>query len=61
MITVLAAVLLCVAFHLSSEGRLKVQLASNTMIAFRLGRFMLGIRAYRPGRLYFRTQWKAVV
>lgn len=60
MITVLAAVLLCVAFHLSSEGRLKVSLAHNTMICLRLGRFALGIRAYRPGRLYFRTQWSMV-
>lgn len=60
MITVLAAVLLCVAFHLSSEGTLKARLAQNAIIGLRLGRFVLGIRAYRPGRLYFRAQWRAL-
>lgn len=60
MATVLAALLLCGAFHLSTEGRLKVCLAPNAMIAFRMGRFAFGVRAYRPGRLYFRAQWKGV-
>lgn len=61
MITVLAAVLLCVAFHLSTEGSIKVTgTPANAVFGMRLGRLSIGVRSYRPGRLYFCAHWQSV-
>lgn len=58
--TILAAVLLCLAFHLSTEGTLKVNVASGRF-GLRLGRFAFGLIAIRPGRVYYRAQWQRCV
>lgn len=58
MIAVLAAALLCLAFHLSTEGTTETHFSFGNMLGLRLGRFAFGVVAFRPGRLYYRVQWR---